>query len=339
MQIIVLAFVFLIVVAGIMATYFLLKQQQQSNTQLFQQVESLRNELCEQMRQTTGQIDTQLSRTVTTIRDVHQSLGQLSEAAKNIQSLGEDMSSLQEILQAPKMRGGFGEYLLEKLLADAFPAGRYELNHQFKSGEKVDAVIKFKDRLVPIDAKFPLENFKKMVSVEGSEANAFKRAFVKDVKKHIDDIARKYILPIEGTLDFALMYIPAENIYYEAIIKDEKAADEEKGIFNYAVERHVIPVSPATFYAYLQAIVYGLRGLEIQKIAKEVLNSITQLRGDLRRFNDDFDTLGSHLTNAKNKYDDATKKLERFDSKLSRVEEMSTAELPDESKEGLTNGG
>jgi len=161
--------------------------------------------------------------------------------------------------------------------------------------------------------EFPLENFKKYLQEEdGKEKEASKKRFVADVKKHIDGIASKYILPDEGTYDFALMYIPAENIYYETILKDESFG-EERSIF-----------------AYLQVIVLGLKGLQIEKSAQSIFQALAQLRGDLTRFKNDFQIPGTHLGNAKSKFDDAEKRLERFSDKLELVSEEKPVELPEE---------
>jgi DNA recombination protein RmuC len=166
-----------------------------------------------------------------------------------------------------------------------------------------------------VDSKFPLENFKRMIdAAEDADRKAARKKFVSDVKKHIDAVASKYILPDEGTFDFALMYIPAENVYYETIIKDDTV--EETNICSYALERRVIPVSPNSFYAYLQAIVLGLRGMRVEKSAQQIIQQLARLKGDFARFSDDFEILGKHITNIKNKYDDSSRRLENFNNKL-----------------------
>ena len=145
------------------------------------------------------------------------------------------------------------------------------MNHGFRSGERVDAVIVLKGGMVPVDAKFPLESFQRLIAAkEDDERVKHKREFARAVKGHINDIARKYILPDEGTLDFAFMYIPAENVYYETIIKSEDVGDE-KSLFHFSAHHKVIPVSPNSFYAYLQVILYGLRGMQIEEKAKDIL--------------------------------------------------------------------
>lgn len=251
------------------------------------------------------------------VAEVSRNLGSLGEATKKVVDVGKDISSLQEILRSPKLRGGLGELFLGDLLAQIFPPSHFELQHRFKSGEAVDAVIKLGKNMVPVDAKFPLENFKRLVGETGAEEEkvANRRRFLADVKRHIESIAGKYILPDEGTFDFALMYIPAENVYYELIIKDE-AVDSEKSLLNYAFEKRVIPVSPNSFYAYLQTILLGLKGMHIEAQAQEILGHLSRLSGDFRKFHEDFELLGKHLTNVKTKYDDADKRLMKFGDRL-----------------------
>lgn len=269
-----------------------------------------------QMQETTGQIGTRLDTAAKVIKDVSQNLGELSKASERIFDVGKDISKLQEILRAPKARGVFGELFLGEMLGQIIPKEYYEMQHRFKNGETVDAVVFLGPRLVPIDAKFPLDNFQRMLdSPTDDERKTMRKQFVRDVKKHIDDVARKYILPDEGTFDFALLYIPAENVYYETIIKDEN----EESIASYALPKRVIPVSPNSFYAYLQAIVLGLRGFEIEKRAKEILENLQRLSIDFNKFKEDFETVGKHLVNARNKYEEAEKRLGRFEDKLGSV--------------------
>jgi DNA recombination protein RmuC len=280
------------------------------------------------MRDTTGQVNTRLDNAVRVIREVSATMGELSKASQQIFEVGKDIATLQQILKAPKLRGVIGELFLGNLLDQVVP-DNYELQHRFRSGETVDAVIKLGPKLVPIDAKFPLENFQRLSAAGDAERKALRRRFIADVEKHVDAIAKKYILPDEGTYDFALMYIPAENVYYETIIKDEP---DEENLSAYAVSRRVIPVSPNSLYAYLQAIVFGLRGLQIEKRAEEILSHLGRLQGDFGKFRDDFDTVGIHLKNAHNKYDDALKRLGQLEGKL----EISSA-LREQSAVGKEN--
>ncbi|OIO03315.1 hypothetical protein COY52_10930 [Candidatus Desantisbacteria bacterium CG_4_10_14_0_8_um_filter_48_22] len=251
--------------------------------------------------------------------DVQKDLGAMKEATKRVEELGKGLSDLQQILSPPKLRGNLGELFLEELLSQVLP-GAYEMQHRFKTGDVVDAVIKAGNRFVPVDAKFPLENFKRVVeSRTEDERLSCRKKFLSDVKKHVDDIAEKYILPDEGTYDFAMMYIPAENVYYESITRDEMPG-EDKGIFPYAISRKVIPVSPNSFYAYLQVIALGLKGMTLEKSAQQVLQNLSRLEGDLKRFREDFEVLGRHLKDAQGKYSDGERRLGRIEDKLGSME-------------------
>ena len=287
-----------------------------------------------QMQNNTGQVGSRLDNAAKVIQDVQRQLGDLGRATQDIKELGQSVSKLEELLKAPKLRGGLGELLLEDLLRQVLPVNAYKTQYKFRSGEKVDAIIQTSGGMVPVDSKFPLENFRKMaMATSDQERSTATRAFRTDVKKHIDDIAKKYIVPDEGTFDFALMYVPAENIYYETIIKDEKF-EEEDGIYGYAMSRHVVPVSPNSFYAHLRVIALGFRGLQVEASAKEIIASLKRLDGELKKFSDAFDTMGTHLTNAKNSYDKAERQLGVFSDKLDGVQQLQdggTKHLPPES--------
>ena len=247
---------------------------------------------------------------------IRETLGKLTEASRHMEQVGKEISGLGDLLRAPKVRGGIGELFLGDLLGQTLAPDQYELNHGFRSGERVDAVIVLEGGMVPVDAKFPLESFQRLiVAAEEGERIKHKREFNRAVKRHVDSIATKYILPDEGTLDFALMYIPAENVYYETIIKDEGLGGDQS-IISHALERRVIPVSPNSFYAYLQAICMGLKGLQIEKQAQEIMRYLSRLQGDFGRFREDFTTLGGHVERARKKYEEADLKLGRFEEKL-----------------------
>ena len=295
-----------------------------------------------QFLKTTGnigqQIQTMTSQFLDTTSSIGQSLGSVQShlgkvefVTREVLEKSKNIASLEDLLRAPKFRGGLGELFLGDLLGQVLPPANFELQYKFKSGEKVDAVVKIGSNLVPIDSKFPLENFKKyLLEEDAREKEAAKKRFYVDVKRHVDVIATKYILPDEGTYDFALMYVPAENIYYETILKDESFG-EEKSAFSYALQKRVIPVSPNSFYAYLEVIILGLKGLQVEKSALSILQSLTRLQGDLGRFKDDFEKVGTHLANAKGRYEEAEKRLIKLSDKL---ETLSGAEqapgLPEE---------
>jgi DNA recombination protein RmuC len=195
-------------------------------------------------------------------------------------------------------------------------------------------VVRLGEKMVPIDSKFPLDNFRRIIECKSDEERkAYQKVFYKDVKKHVDDIANKYIVPKEGTYDFALLYIPAENVYYEVITKDESFG-EEKGILNYALNKKVIPVSPNSFYAYLQVIILGLKGLKIEEHAREIQSLLGGLGKDLKDFQEDFRLVGRHINDARNRFDEARARLEKFSFKLEQIESQPSLSL--ERKEAET---
>ncbi|MCS7257842.1 MAG: DNA recombination protein RmuC [candidate division WOR-3 bacterium] len=295
---------------------FLSNQLNQITNQITEQL----NFINKQLTNTTGQIGIRLDKAATVIADVSKGLGSLSEASRQILEIGKDLSKLQEILRAPKQRGLLGEFFLEDLLRQILPHEYYEVQYKFKNGNKVDAIIKLGPNLVPIDAKFPLDEFARMCeTVSTEERRKHRREFLRTVKNHIDDIALKYIQPNEGTYDFAMMYIPAENVYYEIIIKEDP---EEESIQKYALAKKVIPVSPNSIYAYLQAIILGLRGLRIEQSAQKILAALQKLTNDFNEFKEEFRILGTHIRNAQTKFGEAEKSLINFEQKLISVENI-----------------
>ena len=296
------------------------QQPDQSLVMLQQQMNGLQERLdkfgqtvAENLQQSSAAMNTRLDNAAKVVGDLREKVGQIHE-------VGKAAAELVNILRAPKLRGGMGELFLGDLLAQILPPEHFKLQHRFKSGEAVDAVIQIGQKFVPVDAKFPYENFKRIVEAQGDvERVAARKQFLKDVKKHVDAIATKYILPDEGTYDFALMYVPAENVYYETIIRED--AGEERQLFGYALEKRVIPVSPNSFYAYLQTILLGLRGMKVEERAQEILATLARLRGDFEKLEENFRVLGRHLTNATGAYADTEKTLTKLDAKLSQVEQ------------------
>ena len=274
----------------------------------------------QQLQNSSGQIGQRLDSAREVISKVSEKLGELSKTSEQIHEVGKNIATLQEILRPPKLRGGLGEQFLGELLSQILPPEFFTLQYTFLSGERVDAVVRIGEKLVPIDSKFPLDNFKRVVECKADEERrTYQKIFYRDVKKHIDDIANKYILPQEGTYDFALLYIPAENVYYETITKDESFG-EEKGVLNYALTKKVIPVSPNSFYAYLQVIILGLKGLQIEKDALKIQALLSGLKKDIGGFQEDFQLVGKHLVNAVNKFEEARRRLDKFSFKLDQIE-------------------
>jgi DNA recombination protein RmuC len=311
-------------IVGMAVIIFLVsKITAQMNQQLNSVTEQLNNRLKEisaVLLDTHKTVGDRLDSATRVFGDVQKSLGRVEETHKQIYEISKDIARLQELLRAPKFRGQMGETMLENLLSQVMPKEHFQMQYRFKSGDAVDAIIKLGERIVPIDAKFTLENFQKIMDTQDEEAkNAHRKKFMQDVKNRIDEISSKYILPQENTYDFALMYIPAENVYYELIIKED--------LLSYCVSKKVIPVSPNTFYAYLQVICLGLKGLKVEENAKEILKNLSMLSNEIGKFREDFDLLGKHLSNAGQKYDDSQKKLEKFSDKLINIQGAKQIEL------------
>ena len=278
------------------------------------QVNERLKEMNQALQDANRNINQSLGNATSMFGSVQEKLGNLQQASTEMREIGKNISTLQDLLRAPKFRGEVGESLLENLLSQVLPKEYISVQYRFKTMDTVDAVIRLGERLIPVDAKFPLENFQRIVAAQTEEEKSgFRKKFIQDVKTRIDEIADKYILPEENTYDFALMYIPAENVYYEIIIKND--------VLSYALSKKVVPVSPNTFYAYLQVICLGLKGLKIEENAKQILKNLSMLSTDIAKFKEDFQLLGTHLSNAARKYDDSTKRLERLSDKLVNIQE------------------
>ena len=249
---------------------------------------------------------------------LNKQIGELQGTNKQMMQIGTDVRRLEDILSSPKLRGQIGEWSLENLLVQILPKDSYTLQYTFKDGKMVDALIKLTDFSVPIDAKFPLPGFEKVVKAETEEEKTkLRRQFLKDVTAHIDKIACDYIRPAEGTLDFALCYIPAENVYYETIVK---YVGETQDILQYCFDKKVIPVSPNLLYAYLMTVAMGLHGLQIEKQAAEIRQNLKRLNSSFADFGGTWDILGKHLRNAYSQYDEGQKKLDRFGMQLDQIQ-------------------
>jgi DNA recombination protein RmuC len=245
-----------------------------------------RKVLLASLQENTQALNQRLDNAARVIGNVQKNIGEFSE-------IGRGMKELQEFLRSPKLRGNIGEQVLREVLAQMLPKQSFHLQYGFKTGDKVDAAITTAAGIIPIDSKFPMENFRKMTSAEDQkEQEAFKRQFEKDVSKHIQTISKKYILTEEGTIDYALMYIPSEAVYYEVV--------NSPRLFDYAGKNHVLPVSPTTFYAYLKAILMSFEGQKIEKEARAILRALQAIQKDYNRVEGNLTTLQRHLGNAYN---------------------------------------
>jgi DNA recombination protein RmuC len=272
--------ILVVIVIGLIVVYLLLnskisslKDKQNPSTELLEYLKTTNQRMEEQSKlfnttlsSSTRDLNQRLDNAAKVIGDVQKNIGEMSE-------IGRGMKELQEFLKNPKLRGNIGEHVLNELLAQMLPKQSFHLQYGFKSGDKVDAAIKTSAGIIPIDSKFPMENFRKMHDTGTDlEKKSIGRDFENDVKKHIDAISRKYILTDEGTIDYALMYVPSEAVYYE-IVNNAK-------IFDYASGKRVLPVSPTTFYAYLKAILMSFEGQKIEAQAKQIFVTLRAAQKD-----------------------------------------------------------
>lgn len=278
-------------------------------TQLVNDMRGSMDKTTDSMVMQTKAINERLDRAAQVISSVGKSVGEMTE-------VGRSMKELQEFLRSPKLRGQIGEAGLNDLLGQSLPKQNFHLQYAFKSGEIVDAALKLEKGIIPIDAKFPMENFRKMAKTENEkERDQARKAFVADVKKHVDAISTKYIRPQEGTLDFALMYIPSEPIYYE-ILTNSPELDE------YAYRKRVRPVSPNTLYAYLRAIIMSLEGSKIEKQASQILAALREITDETEKFGTHLAVLTKHIKNASQTTDDVNARFSRLSSKISTVQSI-----------------
>ncbi|HKW87411.1 MAG TPA: DNA recombination protein RmuC [Candidatus Acidoferrales bacterium] len=292
---------------------------QQVNQQLGQVAESLQKGLA-----SSGLLASQAQQAVAAeLKNSQELLGRVGKQLTEIQQAGRDLNqatqTLQTVLSGAKTRGSLGEVALESLLADALPRTAYETQYRFSTGAVVDAVIRTGEKIIPVDSKFPLESYRRLVET-GDDA---RKDFFQAVRKHAESIAEKYILQDEGTLDIALMFVPSEGVFYELLM----TSDAKQGrLDDYCRTRGVLPVSPNTLHAYLSAILLGLRGMQIEENAKHILASLAGLQGQLDSFAKVYDTLGSHIRHAQQSYDDADRKLDRTRASL---DQMAQGALPE----------
>lgn len=250
-------------------------------------------------------------------------ISQVAKEVGQMNELGQSMRDLQVFLQSPKLRGNIGEQVLKDLISQSFPKGSFHLQYSFKSGDKVDAAITTSAGILPVDSKFPLENFRKMATAESKlERGAAKKEFIRDVKKHIEAISKKYILPEEGTLDLAVMYIPSEAVYHEIAQSAE--------ILDYAKARRVYPASPNTLYMMLQSLLLSFEGQKIETKTREIFRILRAVQKDYSKTSSVMDVLGKHINNAYNAFSSAAKSFSLLGQKLDSSRQLEPAEPPKE---------
>lgn len=243
----------------------------------------------------------------------------VSKELGRVQEIGHAMRDFQDFLRSPKLRGNIGEQVLRDLLNQVLPKSNFSLQYQFQEGQIVDAIIRTKQGIIPIDSKFPMESFKRLNQAQDKEKAEFSREFIRDIKKHIDDISKKYILPHEGTIDFALMYIPSEPVYYEITLNQPE-------ILDYSYNKKVYFVSPNSFYYFLKIIMVGLEGAKIEEASKRILEGLKAIQQESVKFGGELSTLASHIDHAKGASDRAQSRYGRLVGRIDGLRLLEEAE-------------
>ena len=289
-------------------------------SQLGARMDSVNQQVTEQLNQgasvmnaSTHAVSERIASVQNTFAGLQKQVGEMTEQARQLSDLSKSVTAIEHVLRAPKMRGNFGEEQLETLLGLVFARQQFVLQHRFSSGEVADALLLLPPGNVAVDSKFPLENFRR-ISENGNEdeRRSTRREFLRDVRRRVDEIATRYIRPAEGTLPFALMYVPAENVYYETIIRD----DDGFQLYRYCLEKRVVPVSPNSFYAYLQTIMVGIKGLQVGQRADAIVREIESLRIELEKFGKAYETIGQHIRNASSKLEEGTRLLTKVELRV-----------------------
>lgn len=289
-----------------------------SSESMDRRVEDLRRSVGERVSAVEDRLAQGQKNVSDTLGQVHEKMGRVFQASQKIQELAGGMTRLEDLLKPPKVRGGLGETFLEQALSDVLPPGAWKMRHVFPDGTIVDAAIRVGEFLVPVDSKFPLENFRRSKEApDEADRRRARRDFANDVRKHVDAIATKYIRPGDRTYDFALMYVPSEAVYCEIVFDEDGVSLADWA----AAERRVIAVSPRLLHVYLATVCTGLRGMAVEERAKEILEHLSDLRREWDLVEDPLRTLGTHLRNSQKQYDAATRAFDRFGGKLDTIAE------------------
>lgn len=322
-----LVIILILVIVGFVAVFFMLnkvsggKKDEQSLLMLQNQISEIQKALGEGLSHTHQTIQQQFGQSAKIISEVTDKLTKLGETNKQIVNFAEQMQGLENILTNPKQRGILGEYFLDTLLKNVLPPASYQMQYKFKDGEIVDAVIFVKDKIIPIDSKFSLENYNRIV--EEKDANArekLEKQFKLDLKNRIDETS-KYIRPNEKTMDFAFMFIPSEGIYYDLLVNQVGAIKvNTRDLIEYAFkDKHVIITSPTSFFAYLQTVLQGLKALQIEKSAQEIRERVEDLQKHLMAYDQYLQKMGNNLSTTVNMYNTAYKEFKKVDKDVTKI--------------------
>src|SRR3990167_4884560 len=328
MEIIFLSLILIILIAGIAGLFILFKKRfegtetgGQSLLLLQNQIQEISRVLDSKLEHSTRIMQSQFGESARIIKEITQELTKVGEGQKQVVDLAKQLENLQDILKNPKQRGVIGEYYLKTVLENVLPPNGFQMQYEFKDGTIVDAAIFVKDKIIPVDSKFSLENYNRILEAkEDGERQKYETAFRDDLKNRIDETS-KYVKPSEGTMEFAFMFIPSEAIYYDLLINKIGAVKSStRDLIQYAAgEKKVMIVSPTTFLAYLQTVLQGLKALQIEESAKEIRKRVEELGRHLASYEGYMEKLGSHLGTTVNSYNSAYKELGKIDKDVMRI--------------------
>jgi len=296
------------------------KESNEGNLMLQQQINHISQVLDSKLSESTKAMQTQFSQSASIIQNVTERLTRLDETNKQVVNFADQLRNLQDILKNPKQRGILGEYYLETVLKNVLPPGSYQMQYPFKDGTIVDAVVFVDKRIIPIDSKFSLENYNRILeSRDAAEKKKYEAAFVGDLKLRIEETS-KYVKPEENTMDFAFMFIPSEAVYYDLLInKVGTVLEDTNNLIHYAGKKKVVIVSPTSFLAYLQTVLQGLKNQKISEQATAIIKDVERLGKHLSVYSDYMEKLGGHMATTVNTYNKATKELAKIDKDVVKI--------------------
>ncbi|HOV09008.1 MAG TPA: DNA recombination protein RmuC [Spirochaetota bacterium] len=293
-----------------------------SRVEMQQRLDGIAEILSKSQQEAIMNMQNQFKNSATIIKEVTERLARIDETNKQVLNFSKQMQSLENILKNPKQRGILGEYFLETLLANVLQPNQYKMQYKFRDGEIVDAAIFYRDRIIPVDAKFSLEKYNRLMEeTDSARRTQIEKEFKSDVKSRIDETA-KYIKPEEGTTDFAFMFIPAEGVYYNLLIYSSGSVSvNTHDLIEYAFSKHVIIVSPTSFYAYLETVLQGLKQQKVEENIKAIIEKIKELGNHLKSYEDFMVKLGKNISATVNSYNSAVKEFKKVDKDIYRITE------------------
>jgi len=337
MELVIIGFLVLVIFILIGGFFLLYRKKDGSSDSMMllqQQLNNIGQSMDNKLSESNKTVQAQFGASVKIIENVTEKLTRLDETNKQVVGFADQLKNLQDILKNPKQRGILGEYYLETVLKNVLPPGSYQIQYSFKDGTIVDAVVFVDKRIIPIDSKFSLDNYNRILESEGEEKKKYERAFVNDLKIRIDETS-KYVKPEENTMDFAFMFIPSEAVYYDLLInKVGTVIDETNNLVYYAGKKKVVIVSPTSFLAYLQTVLQGLKNQKISEQAREIISQVEKLGRHMGTYEAYMSKVGNHLGTTVTTYNKARKELAKVDKDVVKITgNESTIKLSEEEVE------